>query len=281
MGSNHDIFIRDALASDDSIWKICSWHKNQRLMQVGNQQDEVGWGPYEECREGGAIVATGHEHSYARTHLMDNFETQSIVSTSSTLQIEKGKSFAFVSGLGGKSTRVQNDALAANPWWAAVYTATQGANSGALFCIFSENGVRDRAHCYFKDIDGIIADEFDLQAPAPASIVVSIDIKPGGNPDSINPKSNGIIPLALLTGEEFDATTVDADSVRFGPAGAEKVHKQAHIEDVDQDGDLDLLLHFRWKDTGITEGDTEACITGQTTGGTYIEGCAAIRPVGE
>ena len=128
LGTDHDTFIRDQLAADDSIWRICSWHKNQTLMQVGNKLDEVGWGPYEECRKGGAIVATGHEHSYSRTYLMEGLETQSIASTSTTLKIEKGKTFAFVSGLGGHSIRSQNNELAAKPWWAAVYTSAQGAN---------------------------------------------------------------------------------------------------------------------------------------------------------
>lgn len=160
VGSMHDSYIREQLAQDRSIWRLCSWHKNQKLIQVGGKQDEVGWQPYEECRKGGAIIATAHQHSYSRTHLMDNFETQSIASTSNTLQIEKGKTFAFVSALGGDSIYTQNDELAANPWWAAVYTPTQDANYGALFCIFNENGIKIKAHCYFKDIDGRIPDEF-------------------------------------------------------------------------------------------------------------------------
>jgi len=152
-GSGHDTYIREQLAYDNSTWRICSWHKNQRLMQVGGKKDEVGWKPYEACREGRAIIATGHEHSYSRTHLMDDFETQSIASTSNTLRIEKGRTFAFVSGLGGKSIRGQNDELAANDWWAAIYTSDQDANYGALFCIFNKEGIENRTHCYFKDID--------------------------------------------------------------------------------------------------------------------------------
>ena len=64
LGTAHDTYIRDQLAQDNSIWRICSWHKNQRAMQVGGRRDEVGWEPYEECRKGRAIIATGHEHSY-------------------------------------------------------------------------------------------------------------------------------------------------------------------------------------------------------------------------
>jgi hypothetical protein len=164
MGSNHTAYIRDQLADNGSIWRICSWHKNQRLMQVGEKKDDVGWGPYEECRKAGAIIATAHNHAYARTHLMDDFETQSIASTSNTLRIEKGKTFVFVSGLGGRNFEDQNDELAANKWWAAVYTPEQGADFGALFCTFNEGGVENKAHCYFKDINGRIPDEFYIES---------------------------------------------------------------------------------------------------------------------
>jgi len=133
-------------------------------MQVGDKEDEVGWGPYEECRKGGAIIATAHNHSYARTHLMGDFESQRVASTSNTLRIEKGKTLAFVSGLGGNGMDDQNDELAANDWWAAVYTPEQGADYGALFCVFNYNGVENKAHCYFKDINGRIPDEFDIES---------------------------------------------------------------------------------------------------------------------
>lgn len=157
---DHVAYIRNQLARTDSTWKICSWHKNQRLMQVGGKRDEVGWEAFEACREGGAIVATAHEHSYSRTHLMNDFETQSIASTANTLVIEEGRSFAFVSGLGGKTIRRQS--RHDEPWWASVYTSDQDANYGALFCTFFVNGKPDRARCYFKDIDGKVPDRFEL-----------------------------------------------------------------------------------------------------------------------
>jgi probable HAF family extracellular repeat protein len=111
------------------------------------------------------------------------------------------------------------------------------------------------------------------------STAVEIDIKPGSDPNSINPLSRGVIPVAILTTEDFDALTVDADSVLFGPDEAEKRHKQAHVEDVDGDGDLDLLLHFRTQETGIALGDTEACVIGQTYDGVPIMGCDSVRTV--
>jgi hypothetical protein len=110
-------------------------------------------------------------------------------------------------------------------------------------------------------------------------IPVEIDIKPGSYPNSINLKSKGVIPVAILTTEDFDATTVDADTVRFGPAEAQKVHKQAHVDDVDDDGDLDLVLHFKTQDTNIEVGDDEACLVGYRYDGVEIRGCDSIRLV--
>jgi hypothetical protein len=113
----------------------------------------------------------------------------------------------------------------------------------------------------------------------PDTTAVEIDIKPGSDPNSINPFSRGVIPVAILTTEDFDALTVDPDSVLFGPAKAEKVHKKAHVEDVDGDGGLDLLLQLRTRDTGIALGDAEACLTGQTYDGVPIRGCDSVRTV--
>jgi hypothetical protein len=166
LGTNHELYIRDQLAADNSIWRISSWHKNMRLMQVGGKTDETGWGVYEEARAGGAIIATAHEHSYSRTHLLGNFESQTVASTDNTLilasddpstQPDESRSFGFVSGLGGESIRSQ---LLDGDWWASIYTLDQGANYGALFGVFNYQGNPRRAYFYFKDIDGNVPDRF-------------------------------------------------------------------------------------------------------------------------
>jgi hypothetical protein len=110
--------------------------------------------------------------------------------------------------------------------------------------------------------------------------LVSIDIKPGSFPNSINPRSKGVTPVAILTTDTFDATTVDPLSVEFGPNGAMEVHERGHIEDVDGDSDLDLVLHFATQDTGIVCGDTSASLIGEIFDGQAIEGSDAIRIVG-
>jgi YVTN family beta-propeller protein len=105
---------------------------------------------------------------------------------------------------------------------------------------------------------------------------VLIDIKPGNDPNSVNLKSKGVIPVAILTTEDFDATTVDPLSVEFGPDGAMEAHGQGHVEDVDWDGDLDLVLHVNTQETGILCEDTEAGLTGETFDGQAIEGYDSV-----
>jgi hypothetical protein len=109
---------------------------------------------------------------------------------------------------------------------------------------------------------------------------ITIDIKPDSQTNSVNPRSKGVIAVAILTSEDFDALQVDPDTVLFGPADAEKAHTQAHVEDVDNDGDMDLQLHFKTQETGIQCVDTEATLTGNTWGGTPISGTDSVNTVG-
>jgi hypothetical protein len=97
---------------------------------------------------------------------------------------------------------------------------------------------------------------------------------------NVNPRSRGVIPVAILTTPAFDATTINPATARFGPAEAAIAHAGGHIDDVDGDGDDDLQLHFRIPATGIACGDTEATLTAATFGGAPITATAPIRTVG-
>jgi hypothetical protein len=110
--------------------------------------------------------------------------------------------------------------------------------------------------------------------------VITIDIKPGSDPNSINCGNlKGIIPVAILTTSDFDATQVDPFTVRFGPTEAQDIHGTGHIEDVDADGDPDMVLHFRFGDTGIQCNHTQATLKGETFGGSFFAGTDAIHLV--
>ena len=109
---------------------------------------------------------------------------------------------------------------------------------------------------------------------------IAINIKPSSFPNSINPNSKGVIPVAILTTEDFDATTVDPGSVRFGVGEAIEKHGVGHIEDVDTDGDDDVVYHFPTQDSGIQCGETTATLTGATFGGQPVTGSDSIETRG-
>lgn len=134
--------------------------------------------------------------------------------------------------------------------------------------------------CTFDNLGSLTVKIFQL------GITVIIDIKPGSFPNSINPKSKGVIPVAILTTDAsdntnpFDASSVDVKTVRFGKTGTEAAPIQSALEDVDGDGDLDRILHFKTQDTGIQCGDTSASLTGVTLDGQTIKSSDSINTVG-
>jgi hypothetical protein len=117
-------------------------------------------------------------------------------------------------------------------------------------------------------------------ASGPLTLPVAIDIKPSSSVNSINPRSNGNTPVAVLTTDSFDAGSVDPSTVRFGQTGEEAAPVRSSLEDVDGDGDLDLVLHFDTQQTGILCGDSSARLTGKTFDGQQLEGSDSIGTVG-
>lgn len=125
------------------------------------------------------------------------------------------------------------------------------------------------------------------ELPGPDVLEVEIDIKPGSDTNPIELAHSTVIPVAILSSDAFDALNVDSASVCFGSdppnrsrSDCTESHERDHSdEDVDGDGYLDLVLHFDNYQTGISLGDTEACLTGTTLDGTAFGGCDAIRVI--
>ncbi len=120
-------------------------------------------------------------------------------------------------------------------------------------------------------------DNFSIAvSPIPATI----DIKPGSDPNSINLKSKGVIPVAVLGSKEFYAPVVDFSTVEFGPGKASPVH-DGHVEDVNGDGFDDMVFHFKTQETGIACGDTDATLTGEADAGDIqFTGTDTVKTVG-
>lgn len=112
-------------------------------------------------------------------------------------------------------------------------------------------------------------------------LLVEIDIKPGSWPNAINLGSNGVIPVAILTTESFDATSVDPSTVQLEGLGVAVRGKSekllANEEDVDEDGDIDLVVKIDSEnlETGAWQSGL-VVLTGEKYDGQAIEGWGEI-----
>lgn len=142
------------LAGADTQWRVCSFHRPNDDFQVSDKEEGASTELYDACREYGAITVTGHDHNYARTHLMSDYSSRSIASKSPPYEIGDGKTFSVVSGLGGEGFYETTEEVD-HQWWAAKNTRNTDGSFGAFFTTLRSDGT---ATCYFKDVDGTVVD---------------------------------------------------------------------------------------------------------------------------
>jgi hypothetical protein len=134
-------------------------------------------------------------------------------------------------------------------------------------------------------IDFVVAPNGSTKTTEVSAIITRvscIDIKPGSDPNSINPRSKGKIPVAILSTMYFDAPVeVDTESLTFGPTGDEDslAFCNSSPEDVNDDGLDDLVCHFYTQETAFECGDGEGILRGQTMDEVSIEEIDFVRIV--
>ena len=110
---------------------------------------------------------------------------------------------------------------------------------------------------------------------------VEIDIKPSSDPNSINQKSKGLLPVAIFGSPEFDVTQIDTTTVDFDifEVNGSTIATKCNIEDVDDDGIDDMVCFFKIKD--IDHKCTAEFVVGQIQGelldGTPFRGIDDVR----
>ncbi|MCX4241376.1 metallophosphoesterase [Paraliomyxa miuraensis] len=170
--------LRAELEANDAIWSICLWHKNQTDMQLGSKTNDAGWGVYQACQDEGAIIITGHEHTYSRTLTLTNLgngdDGHGATGVFDLVTVGEGSTFVSVVGTGGRGLRdYEADKHDDDTWWASFYTSNLckmnggviddcDESPGALFIDFYVDGDPYKARGYVKTINGTIMDEYEI-----------------------------------------------------------------------------------------------------------------------
>jgi hypothetical protein len=123
------------------------------------------------------------------------------------------------------------------------------------------------------------ADQADADADGRGDVcdVERIDIKPGSDTNPINPRSRGLVPVAIIGTGSLDVTNVQVETLAFGPGGAPPAHG-GHLGDLNGDGLTDLLTHHSTALGAISPGSTHACLRGEIAGTPFVA-CDSIVTV--
>jgi hypothetical protein len=108
---------------------------------------------------------------------------------------------------------------------------------------------------------------------------VTIDIKPGSDTNCLNINGHGVIPVAVLSDETFDAADIDVTTVSFGGLDVRVRGNKwplCSLEDVTNDGLNDLVCQFQDDPENWDVGEDDATLTGETIDGQAISGTDSI-----
>ncbi len=101
-----------------------------------------------------------------------------------------------------------------------------------------------------------------------------VDVMPGSDTNPVRTTQKGVIPTAVLSSSDFDATALRGAALRLGQAAPDR---PGAVEDVNGDGRADLVLHFPAQQTGLKPGDRQVCLTGPVSSGRSFSTCEPVR----
>ncbi len=112
---------------------------------------------------------------------------------------------------------------------------------------------------------------------------VAVDIKPGSVKNPFNMRSKGVLPVALIGSADLDVTQVDLGSVML----AGLVPVKTAMADIQEDGYVDIVMHFRDQDVaGLLAGSEDGEVvglelTGEMMDGMLITGADSLTLIGD
>lgn len=104
---------------------------------------------------------------------------------------------------------------------------------------------------------------------------LDIDIKPGSEPNRVDPNGPGFVPVAILSPSDVPVTSIDRATIRFGDLGVETSGPSIY-RDLGGDGDVDILSLFKTSRTGWGCESGYGFITARLFSGQYISGGDSI-----
>jgi len=93
-------------------------------------------------------------------------------------------------------------------------------------------------------LSALVAYSPEVTEASGALFLIPIDIKPGSASNPVNVFSGGVLPVAIY-GSDFDVLRIAVDSVVLENGDGDQVeYWHASFQDIDDDGNLDLLIKF-------------------------------------
>ena len=134
----------------------------------------------------------------------------------------------------------------------------------------------DPADTTDSDGDGVSDyDEQFVMNTDPMRREIIIDVLPDSAANVVYPNKAGNVPVVILSSPNFDASQVDAATLRFG-YGQAKAKPPVVVDDVDGLHGDDMRARFGMPESGIVCNDTDVSLSGETNVGGPFVGIDAI-----